>query len=1530
MEEAEREVHAIEMICLSEASLAKFFFGTLNQRSALYILQSLLQSQPPKTFIPTHRMKTIDQYHWFVFCLLKWFAPTEAGDLNWDALVEAEFSTLSAKLTRKFSAAMIDVQRRQTEESALVLANVLTRIDESFSSIGNYWKTRCESYFKRMPFKKLFDQFGFNAFHLFSTMEMTQIESIIYSYTNSRDFETLFQAPAMWTLENGFLLIQNQIVMDRFYPNYVMYETDVRERSLIETSLVKNMHFVDIVSHFVRDSFIRDGKALAYGYSKALSKMSPWIFLAAAGDIQQRFPEINEEVPEFLSECPEILQNALQRILNDNQLFMDLRHYTGQILSAKDFASKSYPMVISGLFRHSPTQFLEFQSKPLICISDQDRRIDSDFIMAAMAIRLLIRVMEGVEDADTVLLGDNSELPWCLDQIENHDTRESVLMDLFSLLFLKKDGRFLCDKLIAETLLATILERTDTPILMKYADLGRRNVQVTRALSDTESIDDVLIPKKQLLLEALEKRDWQIAEHIASLRKSYSRLVAIYRSVAQYRDDAVDAIPEHACVEIALSFDPKQEVIARAEKRQNLLPEVQQLLSKRRESRYPMKTVRTLKRCYENQINSRLARLSATSWEIPSFGKSQTRLKCLPAFMKYLDGIVSGLLRAKLADTIYDALQMQPMETLNAMLRSGKVEEAAILAESLGVNVLDLILQGNSYPDNVITFFTQQVPLVGIAAVVAADNHTSETFETPNRVCAKLMAIKAAVDDKEMELRNDFGRSVVLHLPFKEVRDVSLETAYHVNQDYVGEDEAWKLIASAFDRGDIDVVGELSFLVDAVQFSSYVRERLSESSFEFIKRLCDVSSITVELSDEIDFLSSIRDDVSHLFPLPDAFKSLLDQREYRKASEFLKLFEKKVELDECLQGFDEKEKLFSFYPNWNSKITDELCPQTDTDSFFNNIPQEWRTNDSPEQILSNHIENELGLVVQILSKFKEMNCDRSFIESTTRLYKSTQNLDDVISRATIFVSVCRSLEFVREKLRIIFEEALNKFEVTNPDSESNVLRVLIQINGVTKHYSDIQFSKQLDVLISIVSSLPMAKYNRQYKLANVGASLFSICLDLDLTKEFISMSQLWSFTQHEIEELQEHYLLNCYEISCYDTPFEAPKCKHIYRKIMNLLSYSHFYDPLMISECVSSFPPKEETAFLRDPHVICARIRNLSRSSTRPLPSHAQMEPLYNEFFEHAPTDIIAMYYAQQGNYEKAIERINSIADEEKRARVFRDAVVEIAISKNEFENLRVHMSGHDDLFKAVIPVAGPNLRYEMELELEMFKEAGYTALELYGNSRSKSKAHVYLEMAQSAMERVTPRTDDDVNFLTTINMQRLFDHVMPVEMREDFDLNLFGSDANKVVMVQLLCMCDELDLAITIIQAYDLNPGEIGYRIVDTMVNQGEDVMVSFVQSFETRCRWSGIPDTFQRLVYAMVMRIIHTIKLDQLGLTIVRAIANPKLKSLLLLQFHEYEEAAAIAFDNKITENIPLILHLWGNPPRSAVYLKCLKAIE
>lgn len=58
----------------------------------------------------------------------------------------------------------------------------------------------------------------------------------------------------------------------------------------------------------------------------------------------------------------------------------------------------------------------------------------------------------------------------------------------------------------------------------------------------------------------------------------------------------------------------------------------------------------------------------------------------------------------------------------------------------------------------------------------------------PTSVCVKSTPLKAAVDDKEMELTNDCGRLIVLHQPFTEMRAISLGTACDLRRDYVNED----------------------------------------------------------------------------------------------------------------------------------------------------------------------------------------------------------------------------------------------------------------------------------------------------------------------------------------------------------------------------------------------------------------------------------------------------------------------------------------------------------------------------------------------------------------------------------------------------------------------------------------------------------------------------------------------------------------------------------------------------------------------
>ena len=1568
--EAEREVRAIETVCLGEASMARFFFATLNRRSSLHILQSLFQKQPPNIFLPTQHVSSLPHYQWIVFCLLKWFGFGNDLTCNWDSLVERELAGWSGKISRSFLNAVSELKRRPTEETVMAVASVLLKMDEACPPFFEFWRARFEPFFKKIKLARLLEVHGFNAFRLFGEVDMKQVQTIPYSYTNAQDFETLFQVPGMWAKDDGFIFIQWKIVSDSFYPSYVMYETDVRERSLIETTIVKNRHFVDIVVDFVREVYYNDGKAHAYSYSKVLSKIAPWIFLSLIQDVEGTLADVNEEVPEFLSESPPLIRNVLERLLNDVAFFADIRRYTGQILSTRDFASKSYPMIMSTFLTRNPAPFQDFPEKPLMCISDEDRVIDSDFIWAALAISSLMRVMEGEDDAEQLL----QEMAWFLEQMSDHDVRECVLVDLFSIMFLKKGDHFVCDKQTAESLLTTILGLAETPVLTKYAGYGHRHMQITRPLSTTESIDDVLIPKRQLLFEALEKHDWQIADLIASLRKSFRKLVTIYRAVAEYKDGSNESVPEEAAAEIVLAREPRSDLLAMAQQCHKPESEVQQLLSRRSRASNNMKVVKTLKSQYMSEIHNRFTRLSATTWPVPSLNKTNTKLQQLVGFMKYLDVLVGSLVDLKVVDTVCDALEMQPKEALDAILHAGKVEEAKYLAELLKVDMLDMILRGGSYPENVISAFTQQMPAVGLASLFSATTNDSGKCETSSKVCSRLMNLKVKTSDQDMNLRREAGESIVLHKPL-EYSHVSLEAAYFVNQEFLNEADAWELIRSAFNCRDAEKVGELSFLVNSTDFSSFLSRQLDDTSFEFIARVCDQSSVTPEFSDEIDILLSIRDDVAQLFPLSDAFKSLVLQRKYLKAAELIRTLPNGAPyfelLRECLQTADEKEEILNICPQWKSKLLHELgLSEIVSDAFTSFIPPEWRDSGSPGHILSKHIDTELEQVIPILRRFPEINCDMSFVGLIVRV----KSLEDVIARACLYFDVCRDLEYVRQNLRTTFTQMIGQRSVTDPDSEMQALQELKRVHAVMRMYGDKIFTDQLCTLMSVIEKEPMTKYHKSYTLSDLGSSLLPLTIELDMIDEFKRMSQLWDCRRLEVDAILEQYHRRCYEMSCFDVPLEAPNSSSLFRSIMDMFTHTHFYDPRMISEYTETFPPSDDmlvidteatgpvrkvrsltvlstyvedvplsanrrltseylppTCEIDSDNTFYQRLQDLASRPTQPLPSRSQMEPLYKIFFEKAPTDAIARYYSLHGIYQKALEQVDTITDQEKRLRVFRDDIMEVAISQDTFADLKVNMKSYQELFSSILPIAGPTLGYEMEMEFGMYREAGHTALELYKNSRNSASTIYYLEMAQRAMEKVSPRTQDDLNLLTGISIQRLFNSLVKEKSLDGHSgLNLFGPDTYKVSMVQLLFMVDELDLAITILQTYNLSVREVGNRLVDAMVNEDETAMVSFVQSFETRCRWNNIAGTFQQLVYAMVMRLLHTMKLEDMALSIVRTINNPSLKSLLLLQFNLYEEAATIALDNKITENIPLILHMWAGAPRSTVFSKCLKIIQ
>lgn len=1571
LSEDERQVRAVESLCLGEILVSKFFLSTLNQSLVHHLLESLFGCRVPAIFSPTKKLKNMMQYNWSIWCLLKWFGSTEDKPMTWRTLVEREAFAGKTKPSKSFLAFIADWNRHQKMDDIFKLAKSYLNVTNEFRSYCQFWQPQLEKLFKSVPIEKLFERFSFSAFELFSRVEMKEIGKITYSYTNSQDFETLFQVSDMWFNENALVFIQNQIVIDNFYPNCVKYESDSRQRSLIETACVKRMHFVDLVRCLGQDLMFRHEAQLSLKYAMSLDEeFAPWLFVCFVKDLESQFAELNTLVPDVLDKSTGILKDALARVLNDSELLAMVKSYTGQFLSPNDFAWKSFPKIMSSFLPHNPNPFQEFDTKPLLCVSDDDRKIDANFIWASMALGSLIRILEGADNAEE-LLAQNT---WFLERISEPAVREAVLTDMFSVLFLKKDGTFLCQTETAERILTTIITFTEDEALEEAAGSGHLHLQVTRALMpDTQTINDVLTPKKQQLFEALERHDWTVAENIASLKQKDQDFVDLYRSVYEFSQNPTSSVSKDAAVEISASLEHNPQIISLALQNKDLIPDVQELLLLKQRIRNPMKLVRTLKSQYLQAIENKLARTSSTSWTIPSLPKEKAGLAGFSAFLSLLDVIIPSLLRGKVVETVYDGWQVKPEEVLSKLLHNGCVDEATVVAKHIGKNLLDLILTDNSYPVSVLRHFTQQIPVVEVASVFASKQELSERYEAPNKVCDRLISLKMTRQSREENLIRESVIDSITGKDRNEFHDVSIECAYRLNQNLLEESIILTLISQKLETGDIDEVGDLSFYVDQNYFSSMIMDRLTTENLDRMVKICNVSSITPQLSDQIDFLVEIRNDVGTISPLSDAFRSLILKQKYLKASKFIELMPDKLDyfsiILECLQNSDDKAGILSICPNFKERLLAQIgSRELDiTDTFRNSLPPEWCYVSSPETVLNEHIWSDLYTVVGILRMFPEINCDRSFVESLEK----ELDLSVVVSNLLIYMPVCRDTEFVRNRLEFRITSILETITVTDPETESKTLRLITQANHAMKLFGESLITNKLDVLISIIENYPLTKYKKQYKMAKVGSDLLPITAEIDLLEQFTAMCRLWNFETRVIESIREKYLLMCYQMCLYDIPMSIPKSSCFFTSIMASFSLCHFFEPGFVDSYFEIFPPDESmltcdwanTTNVRKAQSLMemhkgsiaspvrrlsfetgtgrcesdershfySRIKEISKRSTQPRPSYIHMDELYRIFIRNAPKNLLIRYYSADGEFKQALERLNCDIDPDNRLQIFETEIMEVAISHNTFGKLKANMKGEEKLFGAILLVAGPALRYDVEFEFGMFRNACKSALELYFNSKNTANSLIYLDMAQQALEKQSPQTEEDIRLLTGLSIQRLFNAlVIDKHLDGHCGLHLFGDDKYKVAMVQILVLANELDLAITIMENYKLSKTEIGDRIVDSMLNEGETRIVSFVTSFEKKCNWNDVELMFRQVVYVMIMRLMQKLGLDDVAMAAVRAISNARFKCSLLIQFECYEEAAKVALDNNVIEYLPMIVHRWRPLQKSVLFAKCMKAIS
>lgn len=354
--EHERIVHTVQHLSLGNTVFARFFLCTLAPERAKELMNSLLDSGPPATFVPTAHLRTQAELKWAEVQLLRSLGEDIPDyQIPIAALVETEFQNMKDKAARALRAALADLERSPADvQRGLNFAGAFLKFMQAFPALAAYLLQRYWPLFARIPMETMLATHHFASLNLFPTK--IDLSKIDLSYTNSKDFEDLFQVPYGIKHPEFFLQIQNQIISRYCYPDSPSYEVDRSIRSLSGTTILNSRHFIDRIRLLSKQLFDFEDYKEAYRIASTFKRIGMWIFAAhSARNFIGNFPKFAAGLTG-VPETPSMITNFVQRLRNDERFLGMMRILTGQILRVEDMQQKSVPLhLLPVLLAGNPT-----------------------------------------------------------------------------------------------------------------------------------------------------------------------------------------------------------------------------------------------------------------------------------------------------------------------------------------------------------------------------------------------------------------------------------------------------------------------------------------------------------------------------------------------------------------------------------------------------------------------------------------------------------------------------------------------------------------------------------------------------------------------------------------------------------------------------------------------------------------------------------------------------------------------------------------------------------------------------------------------------------------------------------------------------------------------------------------------------------------------------------------------------------------------------------------------------------------------
>lgn len=343
------------------------------------------------------------------------------------------------------------------DKNATNLSFCLLAIMNQYPGLFHTLKIMFQKMLKKINYERLFKVVGIDMLYFFTEFPI----SFFFEYIDIEwvNFNTFFKYPICYESNFG-KDIQKKLIEKFNYPSVIPNLSDSINLSLLNSSISKRLHFVDLINKSLTEYLaIGDLDTVKVGFGQFIDFI-PYFIVNNHSIIYSDF-ELYKEMFSLVQNENTNISRLISMFKNDDKLIKFLISGLKIDVNEYELVRKSIPYIAKDKIKDF-NYILENEENEFFAINKVELQNDFDFLRITFILYLILSMVNNSNHITTETI---KIIEQNINLIKNKIYQEYVIIDIFSIIFLKDDENFVCSSNLTSEIIKLLASLNKNPFI---------------------------------------------------------------------------------------------------------------------------------------------------------------------------------------------------------------------------------------------------------------------------------------------------------------------------------------------------------------------------------------------------------------------------------------------------------------------------------------------------------------------------------------------------------------------------------------------------------------------------------------------------------------------------------------------------------------------------------------------------------------------------------------------------------------------------------------------------------------------------------------------------------------------------------------------------------------------------------------------------------------------------------------------------------------------------------------------------------